>query len=55
MQEEYNSLLENHTGDLVPLSSGRKVFRCRWFYKTKSVVDGQIKKYKARLVSKGFQ
>jgi hypothetical protein len=40
MQEEYNSLLENHTWDLIPLPTGRKLIRCRWFYRTKSVVDG---------------
>jgi hypothetical protein len=31
MQEEYNSLLENQTWDLVPLTSGRKLVRYRWF------------------------
>jgi hypothetical protein len=55
MQEEYNSLLENQTWDLVPLPSGRKIFRCRWVYRTKSAADGQINKYKSRLVTKGFQ
>jgi hypothetical protein len=55
MQEEYNSLLENQTFDLVPLHSGRKLVRCRWVYRTKSVVDGHINRYKASLVTKGFQ
>jgi hypothetical protein len=55
MQQEYNSLLENQTWDLVPLPLGRKLFKCRWVYMTKSVVDGQVSKYKSRLVSKGFQ
>jgi hypothetical protein len=55
MQEEYNSLLENQTWDLVPLPSGRKIVICRWFYRTKSAIDGQISRYKARLVTKGFQ
>jgi hypothetical protein len=56
MQEEYNSLLENQTWDLVPLPSGRKLFICRWVYRTKSVhrMD-RLSRYKARLVSKGFQ
>jgi hypothetical protein len=53
MQEEYNSFLENQTWDLVPLPSGRKIIRCRWVYRTKSIVDGQINRYKARLVTKG--
>jgi hypothetical protein len=55
MQEEHNSLLENQTWDLVPLPSGRKFFRCKWVYRTKSAVDGQISRYKARIVAKGFQ
>jgi len=36
MKEEYNSLLENQTWDMVPLPSGRKLVRCRWVYKNKS-------------------
>jgi hypothetical protein len=55
MQEECNSLLENQTWDLVPLPSGRKLVRCRWVYRTKSTIDGNISRYKARLFSKGFQ
>jgi hypothetical protein len=54
-QEEYNSLLENQTWHLVPLPSRRKLVKCRWVYKTKSVADGQINRYKARIVAKGFQ
>eukprot|EP00253_Pinus_taeda_P004964 PITA_04964 len=55
MEDEYNSLLENQTWDLVPLPSGRKLVRCKWVYKTKSAADGKITKQKARLVAKGFQ
>eukprot|EP00253_Pinus_taeda_P023445 PITA_23445 len=55
MEEEYNSLLENQTWDLVPLPSGRKLVRCKWVYRTKSAADGQITRRKARLVAKGFQ
>jgi hypothetical protein len=55
MQEEYNSLLEKQTWDLVPLPSGRKLVRFRWVYKTKSTANVQIRRYKARLVAKVFQ
>jgi hypothetical protein len=55
IQEEYNSLLENQTLDLVPLPLGRKLVRCRWVYRTKSAADGQMSRYKSRLVAKGFQ
>jgi hypothetical protein len=46
MQEEYDSLLENQTWDLVPLPPERNIFRCRWVHK--------IKRYKERQVSKGL-
>jgi hypothetical protein len=55
MQEEYKSLLENQTWDLVPLPSGRKLVRCKWAYRTKSTSYGQVSIYKTRLFSKGFQ
>ena len=55
IHEEYNSLLENQNWDLVPLPSERKLVRCRWVYRTKKAADGQINRYKARLVSKVFQ
>jgi hypothetical protein len=55
MQEEYNSLLENHTWDMVPLPYGRKLVRCRWVYRTNNVAYGHISRYKAKLVAKGFQ
>jgi hypothetical protein len=55
MQEDYNSLLENQTWDPVPLPFGRKLVICRWVYRTKRTVDGQINRYKSRLVAKGFQ
>jgi hypothetical protein len=40
MHEEYNSLIENQTWDLVPLPSGRKIVICRWVYMTKSTTNG---------------
>jgi hypothetical protein len=55
MQDEYKSLLENHILDLVPLHSRRKLVICRWVYRTNSASNGQINRYKARLVTKGFQ
>jgi len=54
MHEECKSLLENQTWDIVPLPSERKLVRCIWVYRTKSIADGQISRYKVRLVSKGF-
>jgi hypothetical protein len=54
MQEEYDSLVVNNTWSLVPLPKGRKPTSCKWVFKIKHVVDGEIKRYKARLVARGF-
>jgi hypothetical protein len=54
VQEEYKSLHEKQTSDLVLLPSGRKLVRCIWVYRTKRTTDGHISRYKAMLVSKGF-
>jgi hypothetical protein len=40
VQEEYESLLENHTWDMVPLPPARKIFICKWVYRTKRAIDG---------------
>ena len=54
MDEEYRSLMENYTWDLVPLPKGRKLVRCKWDYITKYASDGSVERLKERLVSKGF-
>eukprot|EP00253_Pinus_taeda_P032377 PITA_32377 len=54
MNEEYRSLLENDTWDLIPLPKGRKLVRCKWVCRTKFGPDGKIDKHKACLVVKGF-
>jgi hypothetical protein len=54
MDEEYNALMENQTWDLVPLPKGRKLVRCRWIFRTKMATNGEISKYKSRLVAKGY-
>jgi hypothetical protein len=47
MDEEYSALMDNNTWDLVPLSKGRKLVRCRWIYQTNIVTYGEIRKYKS--------
>jgi hypothetical protein len=54
MNEEYRSLMENDTWDLVTIPKGRKLVRCKWVYKTKYASYGSVERHKARLVSKGF-
>jgi hypothetical protein len=42
MNEEYNSLMENDTWDLVPFPKVRKLVTCKWVYKTKYALDGSV-------------
>ena len=54
MNEEYHSLMENDTWNLVPLLKGRKLVSCKCVYRNKYASDGSAEKQKAQLVSKGF-
>jgi hypothetical protein len=54
MNEEYFSLLTNDNWDLVPIMKGRKIFICKWVYRTKYASYGSFERNKAWLVVKGF-
>jgi hypothetical protein len=54
MQEEYDSLVVNNIQSLVPLPKGRNPIFCKWVFKIKHAVDGEVECYKARLVARGF-
>ena len=51
---EYQSLLENETWELVELPPGRKAITCRRVFKVKHDENGKVKRFKGRLVAKGF-
>jgi len=53
MQQEYASLLENHTFTLVEYARSKPIGG-KWVYKTKMNPDGTLR-YKARLVIKGYE
>ena len=53
MQQEYVSLLENHTFTPVEYTYS-KPLGCKWVYKTKMNTDGTLR-YKARLVIKVYE
>lgn len=55
IQLEYNSLMENGTWKVVNLPPGRKALTTKWVLKKKLGPDGDILKYKARMVARGFQ
>lgn len=54
MDDEYNSLITNHTWDLVEPPADQKVIDNRWVFKIKHNTNGTIDRYKARLVIRGF-
>ncbi|KAK4407765.1 Retrovirus-related Pol polyprotein from transposon TNT 1-94 [Sesamum angolense] len=55
INSEIESIMQNHTWELVDLPSGSKPLGCKWILKRKYKADGSIDKYKARLVAKGFK
>ena len=54
MESEINSLNKNQVWELVRLPEGKKTIGCKWIFKTKVDGDGNIERYKARLVAQGF-
>ncbi len=54
MREEYDSLMTKNTWTLVPLPAGRKPVSCKWVFKIKQGANGEVERYKARLVARGF-
>ena len=55
IKNEIDSILQNHTWELVDLPQGSKALGCKWIFKKKMKADGTIDKYKARLVIKGYR
>lgn len=53
MDAEMKSLMENNTWSLVELPEGRKAISNKWVLKKKLDANGNIDRYKARLVVKG--
>jgi hypothetical protein len=51
---EINCLLKNGTWEVVDLPAGRKVVESRWVFRLKLDKDGNVKRFKARFVVKGF-
>ncbi|RVW56871.1 Retrovirus-related Pol polyprotein from transposon TNT 1-94 [Vitis vinifera] len=54
MEEELKSMKDNEVWDLVELPKGIKTIRCKWIFKTKHDSKGNVERYKARLVVKGY-
>ncbi|XP_062529208.1 uncharacterized protein LOC105841774 isoform X3 [Bombyx mori] len=54
MDEEYSSLMKNKTWSLTELPPGKKALPCKWVFKIKTDQNGNVTRYKARLVIKGY-
>lgn len=54
MQEELQSIEDNQTWLAVDLPPGRNTIGSKWTYKLKCDSDGNIARYKARIVAQGF-
>jgi hypothetical protein len=54
MVEEYQAVIDNNTWKLVDCPTSVKPIGCKWGYRIKYNQHGEIDKYKAQLVAKGF-
>ena len=52
-QIEINALIENSTWELVELPAGRRAIGSCWVFLVKRQANGEIERYKARLVARG--
>ncbi|RYC78842.1 hypothetical protein BFJ63_vAg18284, partial [Fusarium oxysporum f. sp. narcissi] len=55
LKDEHGSLVENGVWTLVTLPPGRKALRGKWVFKLKRGENGQVLRYKARFVVRGFE
>jgi len=54
MDTEIKALELNDTWTVVDLPASKHVIGCKWVYKVKLKSDGTLKRYKVRLVAKGY-
>jgi hypothetical protein len=54
MKDEMKSMSTNGVWDLVEIPKRANTIGCKWVYKTKHDSKGNIEKFKARLIAKGF-
>ena len=55
IKSEVDSILQNHTWELVDFPPSCKPLGSKWIFKKKMKADGSINKYKTKLVIKGYR
>ncbi|KAL4273362.1 hypothetical protein GQ457_13G014060 [Hibiscus cannabinus] len=55
LRSEMDSMSENQVWTLVEPPEGIKPIGCKWVFKKKTDMDGNVQTYKGRLVAKGFR
>ena len=55
MDEEIHAIKKNDTWKLTNLLENKKAIGVKWVYKTKKNAKGEVQRYKARLVVKGYK
>ena len=54
MDEEIKAIKKNDTWELASLPKGNKAICVKWVYKAKKNAKGEVKRYKVKLVAKGY-
>ncbi|GKA99399.1 putative zinc finger, CCHC-type containing protein [Tanacetum coccineum] len=54
IEDELNSMSKNNVWELAELPKGANPVGCKWVYKTKLGPKGNVERYKARLLAKGY-
>jgi len=55
MKKEMHAIQENDTWELTTLPQNHKAIGVKWVYKMKRTTDGEVDRYKVRLVAKGYK
>ena len=55
MKSEMQSMYDNQVWTLIDPPNGLKTIGCKWVFKKKTDMDGNVHTFKARLVVKGFK
>ena len=55
MTEEIRAIERNNTWELTDMPKGARPIGIKWVYKKKTNAEGEVERYKARLVVKGYK